>query len=458
MSPGAENESGDRSLAESLNLRAVRAAEPTAENTDKKRKNKRSKNKRRKNGQKARGKKNNKKNKNKNKRNNNKRNKNKGKKNRKSSRGQRLNRQGAAGNQTTEGSECLPKTCIATAVGYMKKNDMVQNFEAQKKRLERFVKQANSKANKSANFAPLIVKLTALGGGNSSNLLCNGNGTNSGAVLLKNLTAELGKCNASITEECSTKSVVQAAVLNETTTASLKACLSTMLAFKNKLAEAGNKTLTESAVCAMYLKPELKELADNVNKTCMPTKLLAKAAKANSGCKDAFKACKGRMEDVTAVQSLCSPANSADSLKAAIASGMKNKDAATKLDNKVATLLSGRRLQRSTKASCSDFAEKVSQASAKLEQTPLMASLAAELNTLASTTVAACDKAAKEKLTASKAKLVNGLAAIDKAIKEKKAALMQATGQVYVAAVSTSSATSGVTSGVTSSGTGATSG
>ena len=130
----------------------------------------------------------------------------------------------------------------------MKKNDMVRNFEAQKKRLERFVKQANSKANKSATFAPLIVKLTALGGGNSSNLLCNGNGTNSGAVLLKKLTAELGKCNASITEECSTK----AAVLNETTTASLKACLSTMLAFKKKMVEAGNKTLTESAVCAMW--------------------------------------------------------------------------------------------------------------------------------------------------------------------------------------------------------------
>ena len=118
----------------------------------------------------------------------------------------------------------------------------------------------------------------------------------------------------------------------------------------------------------------------------------------------------------------------------------------------------GRRLRRSSNSSCNAFAEQVSQASAKLEQTPLMASLEAELNTLASTTVAACDKAAKEKLTASKAKLVNGLAAIDKAIKEKKAALMQATGQVYVAAVSTSSATNGVTSGVTSSGTGATSG
>merc|ERR1711894_560332 len=115
-----------------------------------------------------------------------KKNKNKRNKNRKSS---RLNK----------GSECLPKTCVATGVGYMKKNDMVRNFEAQKKRLERFVKQANSKANKSATFVPLIVKLTALGGGNSSNLLCNGNATNSGAVLLKNLTAELGKCNASIT-------------------------------------------------------------------------------------------------------------------------------------------------------------------------------------------------------------------------------------------------------------------
>ena len=109
----------------------------------------------------------------------------------------------------------------------------------------------------------------------------------------------------------------------------------------------------------MYLKPELKELADNVNKTCMPTKLLAKAAKANSGCKDAYKACKGRLEDVNEVLSLCSPINSAESLTAAITSGVKNKEAGTKLQKKVATLLSARRLRRSTDASCSDFAEQV---------------------------------------------------------------------------------------------------
>ena len=340
----------------------------------------------------------------------------------------------------------------------MKKNDMVRNFESQKKRLEKFVKQAYNKANKSADFAPLILKLTALGGGNSSNLLCNGNGTNSGAILLKNLTTELGKCEASITDECSTKSVVQAAVLNETTSAYLEACRSTMLAFKEKMIDAGNKTLTESAVCALWSKPDMTKLANSVNSTCMPKELLTKATEANKNCKDAFKACKGRMEDVTTVQSLCSPINSAESLKAAITSGEQNKEAGTKLKKTVASALSTRRLRRSTNASCSVFAEQVKQASAKLKQTPLMASLAAELNTLASTTVAACDKAAKEKLTASKAKLVNGLAAIDKAIKEKKAALMQATGQVYVAAVSTSSATNGVTSGVTSSGTGATSG
>ena len=183
FSAGAENESGDRSLAESLNLRAVRGAEPAAEkckNTDKKSckgKNRRSKNKKRKNGQKAAGKKNNK-----NKRNNKKRNKNKRKKNRKSSTSQR-----------TEGSECLPKTCVDTGVGYMKKNDMVRNFEAQKKRLERFVKQANSKANKANNFAPLIIKLTALGGGNSSNLACNGNGTNSGGHPSEKLDCGIGK-------------------------------------------------------------------------------------------------------------------------------------------------------------------------------------------------------------------------------------------------------------------------
>ena len=175
----------------------------------------------------------------------------------------------------------------------------------------------------------MIIKLTALGGGNSSNLACNGNGTNSGAILLKNLTAELGKCNATITEECSTKSVV----LNETTTAWLEACSLTMLAFKNKLAEAVNNTLspTETAICAMYSKPEMKQLGDNVNSTCMPKELLTKATEANKNCKDAFKACKGRMEDVTTVQSLCSPTNSAESLKAAIKSGEQNKEAGTKL-------------------------------------------------------------------------------------------------------------------------------
>ena len=57
--------------------------------------------------------------------------------------------------------------------------------------------------------------------------------------------------------------------------------------------------------------------------------------------------------------------------------------------------------------------EHVSQASAKLEQTRLMASLEAELNTLA---VAPCNQVAKDALTASKAKLVLGVAAIDKAI------------------------------------------
>ena len=66
-----------------------------------------------------------------------------------------------------------------------------------------------------------------------------------------------------------------------------------------------------------------------------------------------------------------------------------------------------------------------------------MASLEAELNTLKKPTVAACDQAAKAALTASKDKLVLGVAAIDKAIQQKKDVLLQATGEGYVAAVST---------------------
>ena len=204
MSPGAENEQGDSSLVESSNLRAVRAAEPAPGKCNDKncqRKKRRNKKKGNKNSKRAR---NNRKRGNKKSRKSNKKSKksnkvskkskkmskksNKRNKKRKGSRNQKVG-QGAGHKRTGESKCSTPKTCIATAIGYMKKNDMVRNFEAQKKRLERFVKQANSKSKKSADFEPLIVKLTALGGGNSSNLLCNGNATNAGAVLLKNLNA-----------------------------------------------------------------------------------------------------------------------------------------------------------------------------------------------------------------------------------------------------------------------------
>ena len=50
-------------------------------------------------------------------------------------------------------SKCLPKTCLATAVGYMQKTDMVRNFEAKKKRLEK--KKIAEAGNKT--LTPLIL-------------------------------------------------------------------------------------------------------------------------------------------------------------------------------------------------------------------------------------------------------------------------------------------------------------
>merc|ERR1711994_845989 len=68
-------------------------------------------------------------------------------------------------------SNCLSETCVDNVVKYHKLvNEKVRNFEAQKKRAERFRKQLGNKGAKNADFDHVIDKLVKAGGGNASNL------------------------------------------------------------------------------------------------------------------------------------------------------------------------------------------------------------------------------------------------------------------------------------------------
>lgn len=344
-------------------------------------------------------------------------------------------------------SNCLSETCVDNAVKYHKLvNEKVRNFEAQKKRAERFRKQLGNKGAKNADFDHVVDKLVKAGGGNASNLTCNGK-NNKGSELLMNLTAELGMCNMSIQDACTVEPVPAS---NQTF---LEACAKTMDDFKTKVEEATRVSSTETVAgsesCALWDHANMTLLTDSM-KGCITLLQeegnLAKAT--NRACKKQFTDCRGKMEDVGNAIAGCSAANSEDKVKAAIEAGKANKEAAEMVGKKVDEELMKNATTRA-QLNCSDFADQVSTVFIKLEHQPLLATLLADMSSLANATVAACDSAAQSKLTSSKDELALALTAIGHALEHKAELLLQSTGEVYD--IGTSSTTANVTAPAPSS-------
>ena len=457
---GAESESQERSVAESFHPRALRAADPAAgrrSNNRRGRKNKQRKTKKNKvnknKGKKNRNRKNRKnqnqkmkdkkKKKSKKQKSNKKSKKQQKNKNRKRQKTEKKRKQKATRTQESRqtDSNCLSETCVDNAVKYHKLvNEKVRNFEAQKKRAERFRKQLGNKGAKNADFDHVIDKLVKAGGGNASNLTCNGK-NNKGSELLMNLTAELGMCNMSIQDACTVEPVPAS---NQTF---LEACAKTMDDFKTKVEEATRVSSTETVAgsesCALWDHANMTLLTDSM-KGCITLLQeegnLAKAT--NRACKKQFTDCRGKMEDVGNAIAGCSAANSEDKVKAAIEAGKANKEAAEMVGKKIDEELMKNATTRA-QLNCSDFADQVSTVFIKLERQPLLATLLADMNSLANATVAACDSAAQSKLTSSKDELALALTAIGHALEHKAELLLQSTGEVYD--IGTSNTTSNVT-------------
>ena len=460
--PGAENESQERSVAETFHPRALRAAESAAarqKNNRRGRKNRQRKTKKNKvNKNKGKKYKTNKSNKNKPRQNKKRKNKKSKKqkskkqqknKNRKRQKTEKKRSQKATRTQESRqtDSNCLSETCVDNAVKYHKLvNEKVRNFEAQKKRAERFRKQLGNKGAKNADFDHVIDKLVKAGGGNASNLTCNGK-NNKGSELLMNLTAELGMCNMSIQDACTVEPVPAS---NQTF---LEACAKTMDDFKTKVEEATRVSSTETVAgsesCALWDHANMTTLTDSM-KGCITLLQeegnLAKAT--NRACKKQFTDCRGKMEDVGNAIAGCSAANSEDKVKAAIEAGKANKEAAEMVGKKIDEELMKNATTRA-QLNCSDFADQVSTVFIKLEHQPLLATLLADMNSLANATVAACDSAAQSKLTSSKDELALALTAIGHALEHKAELLLQSTGEVYD--IGTSSTTANATAPVPSS-------
>merc|ERR1712218_731725 len=109
----------------------------------------------------------------------------KGKKN--SRKGKKKTGRKSQSNRQTD-SGCMNETCINTAMSYMKiMKDKVSNFLRQKTRVSKYSTTSGNKAGKKGLFGPILNRIREAGGGNSSNLKCNGDNSSAGAKQLANL-------------------------------------------------------------------------------------------------------------------------------------------------------------------------------------------------------------------------------------------------------------------------------
>lgn len=212
------------------------------------------------------------------------------------------------GNNARQAS-CMNAACINNAVAYMKQLKLaVKNFGKQYNRITTNEKQTGGKAGKNDEFAPYLIKLRETGGGNASNLSCNGL-KNEGATNLQTLYDNLATCEDIINTTCNTNMPsVNMTFLDE--------CKATMDAFVN--VTDGAIKATGADACLIWESAELAEMSTML-KPCSLKALETEHTSAKKACTGNFSYCRQEEDKVSKIVSACSASNSAEKVTAAIA-------------------------------------------------------------------------------------------------------------------------------------------
>merc|ERR1711953_591851 len=281
-------------------------------------------------------------------------------------------------------SSCANETCIDNAVTYMKQLKLaVKNFGKQYNRILTNAKQSSGKSSKNDEFTPYLTKLRETGGGNASNMTCNGQ-KNQGAINLQTLYNNLATCETIITATCHEGNMPD---VNMTF---LDACKATMDNFTAKANEAIKAK--GSAACVIWESAEMAEMSGML-KGCSVKSLESSHTAAKKACTGNFSYCRQEEDKVSKIVHACSASNSADKVAAAAAQGVKNQAAATAVSQKINDTLAARRSaspRTSTNITCANFAVEVTTVSAQVSSAPLLASLATMLTTIVAYTVGEC--------------------------------------------------------------------
>merc|ERR1740128_693724 len=162
----------------------------------------------------------------------------KAKKAKNAKKGKKGKKSGKATTCTEDNSSCL--TNLVKYHNIMK--ERVANFGRQKSRITKFNKLASARGGKKGEFKDYQAKLRQAGGGNSSNLTCQGSSSNKGAELMKSTYTSLGECKDKIKAKCMT-----AAPAIDTT--ALTACETKMTNFGSSFKKCADSTDSERCTC-----------------------------------------------------------------------------------------------------------------------------------------------------------------------------------------------------------------
>merc|ERR1712083_681550 len=209
---------------------------------------------------------------------------------------------------------CMNETCINTAMSYMKiMKDKVSNFLRQKTRVSKYSTTSSNKAGKKGIFGPILNRIREAGGGNSSNLKCNGDNSIAGATQLKNLTTLLAACEGNINTSC----VGSLPEINKT---AHDLCETAMNAFAALTKDCQKKTGAEACSCWTNSTLEFTVRAVKKCDVSADNKLMTAAKKK---CTEAFGKCRKIEDEVSPALSACSPANTKSRATADIKQGLK---------------------------------------------------------------------------------------------------------------------------------------
>ena len=188
--------------------------------------------------------------------------------------------------------------CIECAAsGMYRWRTVVANFAKQKSRIEKQSDIAAKKGAKKNVFAPIALKLVAVGGGNKSALKCANSTDSDGAKQLTNLTQTLFACEAKLNESCAAVGVNMTHV---------NQCAMDLELFENRTKECHALSKSDTAIqaCFCWINETYRDL-DNKIKSCKieETTNVTKGLKA---CKDAFSTCRQAEDDAVDAIAACS--------------------------------------------------------------------------------------------------------------------------------------------------------